>query len=89
MRTMCQCQRSRCLYTRTLSKNFEVSSQIKKKQSGEKMHLGVFTMENTTFYPGTRLVSIKLVLENFYAPLFILYLQNFQTGLTMQPACYS
>ena len=53
------------------------------------MHLGVFTMENTTFYPGTRLVSIKLVLENFYAPLFILYLQNFQTGLTMQPACYS
>ena len=24
--------------------------------------------ENTTFYPGTRLISIKLVLENFYAP---------------------
>ena len=29
--------------------------------------------ENTTFYPGTRLVSIKLVLENFLPPLYPLF----------------
>ena len=65
-------------------------SQIRKPQMTKQTYSTPFNrisdQENTTFHPGTRLISIKLVLENFLCPPFILYLQNFQTGLTMQPA---